>query len=596
MGRALMLPVSVLPAAGILLGVGSAEFSWMPAVVSNLMAQAGGAVFGSLPLLFAIAVALGLANNDGVSSLAAVVGFFVMLATMGVVAPMFGTELKNIFGVNSVDTGVFGGMLIGGIAAWLFNRYFRIQLPPYLGFFAGKRFVPIVTAFAAIGTGLLLALVWPPIGQGIRAFSHWAAYTNPQVAVFVYGVVERLLIPFGLHHIWNVPFFFEIGSFTKATGEVVHGDITRFFAGDPDAGILGGAYLFKMWGLPAAAMAIWRCARPENRTRIGGIMLSAALTSFLTGITEPIEFSFLFLAPILYGFHALLAGCAQLLFLLLGAKLGFTFSHGFIDYVLYYTMDTKPWLVLLIGPLWGLLYFGLFRWAILRFDLKTPGREPEAVAGIEAVAASPSAAGAFAPNLVNAFGGAGNITGLDACITRLRVTVRNPKHVDANRLRALGASGVVMVGESAQAIFGTRSENLKTDMEEYLRSQPAGVPAAADAPAPDVARHEMAAAVNEGARARVHDPAMLASRAEAFVRALGGAANVRQVEAVARTRVRALVADDGRVDQAGLRSAGAHGVLVADPGVVHILVGLGAEEYVPVLRSALQKREQRGVR
>ena len=252
MGRSLMLPVSVLPAAGILLGVGSAKFSWMPAGISNLMAQAGGAVFSSLPMLFAIAVALGLTNNDGVASLAAVVGLFVMLATMGVVAPFFGVPATSIFGVNSIDTGVFGGMLIGGIAAWLFTRYYKIQLPSYLGFFAGKRFVPIATAFAAIGCGLALALIWPPVGRGIRAFSYWAAYTNPKLAVFIYGVVERLLLPFGLHHIWNVPFFFEIGSYTKATGEVVHGDITRFFAGDPTAGILGGAYLFKMWGLPAA--------------------------------------------------------------------------------------------------------------------------------------------------------------------------------------------------------------------------------------------------------------------------------------------------------------------------------------------------------
>ncbi|MBA3296712.1 MAG: PTS transporter subunit EIIC, partial [Acidobacteria bacterium] len=351
MGRSLMLPVSVLPAAGILLGVGSAQFSWIPPGVSTLMAQAGGAVFASLPMLFAIAVALGLANNDGVASLAAVVGLFVMLATMGVVAPYFGVVPKNIFGINSIDTGVFGGMLIGGVAAWLFNRYYRIQLPPYLGFFAGKRFVPIATAFAAILAGLLLALVWPPVGGAIRAFSYWAAYTNPQLAVFIYGVVERLLLPFGLHHIWNVPFFFEIGSFTKATGEVVHGDITRFFAGDPQAGILGGAYLFKMWGLPAAALAIWHSARPDQRKKVGGIMVSAALTSFLTGITEPIEFSFLFVAPILYGIHALLAGTAQLLFNVLGAKLGFTFSHGFIDYVLYYTLDTKPWLVLVVGPL-----------------------------------------------------------------------------------------------------------------------------------------------------------------------------------------------------------------------------------------------------
>jgi len=560
MGRSLMLPVSVLPAAGILLGVGSANFSWMPAGVSNLMAQAGGAVFSSLPMLFAIAVALGLTNNDGVASLAAVVGFFVMLATMGVVAPFFGVPAASIFGVNSIDTGVFGGMLIGGIAAWLFSRYYKIQLPPYLGFFAGKPFVPIATAFAAIGCGLVLALIWPPVGRGIKAFSYWAAYSNPRLAVFIYGLVERLLLPFGLHHIWNVPFFFEIGSYTKSTGEVVHGDITRFFAGDPSAGILGGAYLFKMWGLPAAALAMWRSARPEQRAKIGGIMLSAALTSFLTGITEPIEFSFLFLAPMLYVLHAFLAGSAQLLFQVLGAKLGFTFSHGFIDFVLYYSIDTKPWLVLVIGPLWGLMYFGLFSWAINRFDLKTPGREVEDAAATAAAAPLPSAGG-LAPELVYAFGGSANITSLDACITRLRVTVADRALVNTERLKALGAAGVVMVGQSAQAVFGTRSENLKTQMDEYLRS--GGAPVA--------------------------PPSVPAIQMDRITAGLGGAQNIRESRAVARTRLRVVVFDDSRVNTAALRDAGAQGVMQGPAGVVHVLLGLGAESLLePFKRAASQ--------
>jgi glucose PTS system EIICB or EIICBA component len=576
MGRSLMLPVSVLPAAGILLGVGSAKFSWMPAGISNLMAQAGGAVFSSLPMLFAIAVALGLTNNDGVASLAAVVGLFVMLATMGVVAPFFGVPATNIFGVNSIDTGVFGGMLIGGIAAWLFTRYYKIQLPPYLGFFAGKRFVPIATAFAAIGCGLALALIWPPVGHGIRAFSYWAAYTNPKLAVFIYGLVERLLLPFGLHHIWNVPFFFEIGSYTKATGEVVHGDITRFFAGDPTAGILGGAYLFKMWGLPAAALAMWRASRPEQRAKIGGIMLSAALTSFLTGITEPIEFSFLFLAPMLYGLHALLAGCAQLLFQVLGAKLGFTFSHGFIDFVLYYTIDTKPWLVLVVGPLWGLMYFGLFSWAIKRFDLKTPGRDVEDAA----TAAVPSlAASGMAPDLVLAFGGGANITSLDACITRLRVTVADRALVNADRLKALGAAGVVLVGSNAQAVFGTRSENLKTQMEEYLRGGGVAVATPA-APAPAILPSVAAAA--PVATSNLH--------LGRLAKALGGSENIRGVDAVARTRFRVTLVDDSRVDTAALEAAGAGGVMRARDGVVHVLVGLGAETLLDSFKRAAGQR------
>jgi PTS system glucose-specific IIC component len=545
-GKSLMLPVSVLPAAGILLGVGSAKFTWMPEALSTLMAQAGGAVFACLPLLFALGVAMGLTENDGVACLAAVVGFAVMLATMGAVAPHLGIETRPVLGFASIDTGVFGGMLIGGLAAFLFNRYYRIQLPPYLGFFAGKRFVPIATAFAAIAAGLVLAVIWPPLGRQIQAFSHWAAYAQPTFSVFLYGVVERLLIPFGLHHIWNVPFFFEIGSYTRATGEVVHGDITRFFAGDKQAGILGGAYLFKMWGLPAAALAMWHEARPENRAKVGGIMISAALTSFLTGITEPVEFSFLFVAPVLYGLHALLAGISQALFNVLGAKLGFTFSHGAIDFVLYYTLDTKPWLVFILGPAWALLYYGTFRWAIRRFDLRTPGREVDAApAGASAGSEGPS----LAKELVLAFGGRANIASLDACITRLRVTVHDTALADEARLKALGAAGVIRVGQGVQAVFGTRSENLKTDMEVYL--------------------------AGEGAdRDR---------RVRAIVQALGGAANVRSLEPVALTRLRAQVADDAAVDEAALRAAGVQGVLHAEAGLWHVLVGLGAESYASAI-------------
>ena len=310
-GKSLMLPVSVLPAAGILLGVGSAKFSILPAIVSSVMAQAGNAIFGNLPLIFAIGVALGLTGNDGVASLAAVVGFAVMIATMGVMAPLVGYDPKQIMGMPSIETGVFGGILIGTVAALLFNRFYRVKLPSYLGFFAGKRSVPILTALAAVIVGIVLSVVWPPIGRQIDVFSHWAANSNPALAFSVYGVVERSLIPFGLHHIWNVPFFFQVGQFTDpATGQVLTGEIPRFAAGDHTAGFLAGGYLFKMWGLPAAAIAMWRTARPENRAKVGGIMISAALTSFLTGITEPIEFAFMFVAPLLYVIHALLAGLA----------------------------------------------------------------------------------------------------------------------------------------------------------------------------------------------------------------------------------------------------------------------------------------------
>src|SRR5687768_15125393 len=392
-GKSLMLPVSVLPAAGILLGVGSAKFTWLPATVSSVMAQAGGAVFGNLPLIFAIGVALGLTGTDGVAALAAVGGFAVMLATMGVMAPLVGYEPKQIMGLASIETGVFGGILIGAVAAILFNRYYRLQLPAYLGFFSGKRSVPIMTAFIAIGAGIALSLVWPPIAAQIDRFSHWAANGNPAAAFALYGVVERSLIPFGLHHIWNVPFFFEVGQYVDPeTGNVLRGEIYRFAAGDPTAGYLAGGYLFKMWGLPAAALAIWQTARPENRARVGGIMISAALTSFLTGITEPIEFAFLFVAPVLYAVHALLAGLAYFVCVELGIRHGTTFSHGLIDYVVLFKNSTRGLWYLWLGPIWAVTYYLLFRTMITRFDLKTPGREldesvvgeastPEAMAG-----------------------------------------------------------------------------------------------------------------------------------------------------------------------------------------------------------------------
>jgi glucose PTS system EIICB or EIICBA component len=469
-GKALMLPVSVLPATGILLGVGAAKNAQgdllLPKALADLMSSAGGSVFGSLPLLFALAVAIGLAGGDGVACLAALVGFVVMVATMGVVAPWVGVTPEPVLGFASINTGVVGGILIGVIAAALFNRFYKLQLPSYLGFFAGKRAVPILCALAGLVTGVVLAFIWPPIGNQIAHFSHWAADKQPTLAATVYGVVERLLIPFGLHHIWNVPFFFEIGSFTTPAGQVVHGDITRFLNGDRTAGILGGAYLFKMWGLPAAAIAIWHTAKPENRARVGGIMMSAALTSFLTGITEPIEFSFLFVAPFLYAIHAVLAGVAQFVFNTLGGHLGTTFSHGLIDFLLLSNGGTKVWLVWVLGPVWAVVYYGVFRWTIQAFDLKTPGREVEA-AVVEV--AAPTTTDQLARDLVQAFGGHANITSLDACITRLRVSLKDVSQVDSARLKAMGATGVVVVGQGVQAIFGTRSENLKTDMETYLK-------------------------------------------------------------------------------------------------------------------------------
>lgn len=577
-----MLPVSVLPAAGILLGVGSAKFSWLPAVVSDVMAQAGGAVFANLPLIFAIGVVLGLTANDGVAALASVVGFAVMVATMGVMAPLLGSTTAPVMGIPSIDTGVFGGILIGAVAAVLFNRYYRLQLPAYLGFFSGKRSVPILAAFAAIVVGIVLSFIWPPIGHRIDAFSHWAATGDPAIAFGIYGLVERALLPFGLHHIWNVPFFFEVGSYLDpTTGKIIHGEINRFVAGDPTAGHLAGGYLFKMWGLPAAALAIWSTAKPENRKRVGGLMISAALTSFLTGITEPIEFSFLFVAPVLYVIHAFLAGAAYSVAILLGIHHSTTFSHGLIDFIVLYPHSQRGWWLLWLGPLWAAMYFVIFRTLILRFNLKTPGREAdEREEGVDtpvegtAAPPDPAAAAGMAPQLVAAFGGADNIRNLDACITRLRVDLHDPSRASADTLRALGATGVVRVGNGMQAIFGTRSENLKTDMEEYLRS-----PAAARALSTGRAATPAAAPESTPATTAAHPAASRAQRSDAatIAAALGSANNIVRVDAVALTRLRVELRDTAVVDDAALAAAGVLGVWQVHENVLQLIVGEDAD-------------------
>ena len=432
-GKSLMLPVSVLPIAGILLGVGAAKFGAIPEVVSQLMEQAGGAVFGNMALLFAIGVALGFTKNDGVAGLAAAVGYYIMMQTIEVLVP-------------GTNTGVLGGIIAGGIAAAMFNRFYNITLPDYLGFFAGKRAVPIMTGLTAIFMGAILSVIWPPVGNGIAAFSDWAANQNPTVAFGIYGIVERALIPFGLHHIWNVPFFFEAGSCVSATGEQLNGILTCYLSADDASraagngfGQLAGAYMFKMYGLPAAAIAIAHSAKPENRAKVMGIMLSAALTSFLTGITEPIEFAFLFVAPVLYAIHALLAGSAFFVTNMFGMVHGTSFSHGLIDYIVLSANSVKFGLFPVMGLIYAGIYYTVFRAVIAKFDLKTPGREEETLE--EEVALDSSEMSIL---LVAAFGGKANIDNLDACITRLRVTVKDIALVDKGELKKLGAAGVVI--------------------------------------------------------------------------------------------------------------------------------------------------------
>jgi PTS system glucose-specific IIC component len=515
-------------------------------------------------------------------------------------APLVDAPLSG--GKPTIDTGVLGGIIIGAIAAALFNRFYKVQLPPYLGFFAGKRSVPILTAFAAIFVGVILSFIWPPIGHQIERFSVWASEGNPAAAFTIYGIVERALLPFGLHHIWNVPFQNQIGTYVNASGQVFHGEIGRFAAGDPTAGYLAGGYLFKMWGLPAAAIAMWHTARPENRARISGIMISAALTSFLTGITEPIEFAFLFVAPVLYVVHALLAGLAYFVCVELGIRHGTTFSHGLIDYVVLFKNSTRGFWFLWLGPIWALVYYFLFRTMIVKFNLKTPGREldesevgdattVEAMAGERGqipgareplpgavpIAASAQAGDGMSPRLVAAFGGADNIKSLDACITRLRVDLKDPAKASDAQLKALGASGVLHVGSNVQAIFGTRSENLKTAMEEYIRSGASGRPVVGG---PSSVTPAAAAPVPTPAPRRSSQVTVTADqrkKADALVAALGGTRNVTYVEPVALTRLRIEVTDASLIDEAALDRAGASGMWRVAPDIVHVIVGMDAD-------------------
>jgi PTS system glucose-specific IIC component len=629
LGKSLMLPVSVLPVAGLLLGLGSArlieienlnkgvidsaKFWWLPEQLASIMKASGDAIFSNLAIIFAIAVAIGFTANDGASAVAVIVGFVVFLATMGVASGLFFgiptaaeatqqglenvTTLKEVMGINSLDTGVFGGLIVGGLTAYLFNKFFRIQLPQYLGFFAGKRSVPILTAVAAIVLGILMSMIWPPIGNGIdTAANAAAAGRNTAITAAIYGVVERLLLPFGLHHIWNVPFFFQIGSFTDPiTGDVVRGDINRFFAGDTTAGILGGAYWFKMYGLPAAAIAMWRAASPKNRARVSGLMFSAAFTSFLTGITEPIEFSFMFVAPPLYLIHALMAGFCDWLFQILGGKMGFTFSQGGIDFLLFSGLPNaqRTWLLPLLGLLvFAPLYYAVFYFAIRYFNFKTPGREEEN--GDTAVAVTGGSE--LSRELVRAFGGQGNIANLDACITRLRVTVNDKSRVSKERLKQLGATGVLEVGNNVQAIFGPRSENLKTDMGEYLKT--AG-PEADQAYAPSAEAATGGAgnrAVGNGAATggmAAEDVATIAPDPEAvrkvenMIIALGGRRNIHSVAAAALTRLRLEVADESMVDENALQAAGVEGIMPLPDHKYHLIVGLNADQYAEEMKKRL---------
>ncbi|MEH7460720.1 glucose-specific PTS transporter subunit IIBC [Bacillus thuringiensis] len=518
-GKALMLPVAILPAAGILLGFGNAfqnpqltnhipalKADWF-VLVAKIMEQSGDIIFGNLALLFAVGVAIGLANGDGVAGLAAFVGYLIMNKTMSV---FLGVEkfvtivsdkvpvktgftdqaYANVLGIPTLQTGVFGGILVGILAAYCYNKYFNIELPSYLGFFAGKRFVPIATATFSLILGIVMCFIWPTIQGGLNTFSHQMIDTNKTLAAFIFGLIERSLIPFGLHHIFYAPFWFEFGQYTNAAGDVIHGDQKIFMAQLKDgveltAGTFTtGKFPFMMFGLPAAALAMYHEARPENKKIAAGILASAALTAFLTGITEPIEFSFLFVAPVLFGIHAVFAGLSFMTMQILNVKIGMTFSGGLIDFILFGVLPNRTawWWVIIVGLVLAVIYYFGFRFAIRKWDLKTPGRDVVA----DTDGAGTVEAGELPGEILVALGGKENIASLDACITRLRVQVKEQKDVNKDRLKELGAAGVLEVGNNIQAIFGPKSDTLKSQIQDIMAGRAVHVekeaPAKVEAP------------------------------------------------------------------------------------------------------------------
>lgn len=488
-GKALMLPVAILPAAGLLLAIGTAFQGealqhYLPFIkngviqnIANMMTGAGGIIFDNLPIIFALGVAIGLAGGDGVAAIAAFVGFIIMNKTMGAFLNVTPAQLEdpskgfaNVLGIPTLQTGVFGGIIIGALAAWCYNKFYNISLPSYLGFFAGKRFVPIMMATTSFILAFPMAWIWPFIQNGLNAFSTGLLESNTGLAVFLFGFIKRLLIPFGLHHIFHAPFWFEFGSWKNAAGEIIRGD-QRIFIEQIREGVhltsgkfMQGEFPVMMFGLPAAALAIYQTAKPENKKVVGGLMLSAALTSFLTGITEPLEFSFLFVAPLLFFIHAVLDGLSFLTLYLLHLHLVYTFSGGFIDFVLLGILPNKTpwWLVIPVGLVYAVIYYVVFRFLIVKFNFKTPGREDK-----QASVANTSAS-KLPFDVLDAMGGKENIKHLDACITRLRVEVNDKSKVDVEGLKALGASGVLEVGNNMQAIFGPKSDQIKHDMARIM--------------------------------------------------------------------------------------------------------------------------------
>ena len=549
-GKAIMLPIAALPIAGILLGVGGAllgiaglnnppavyepliAFVNIPAVtaVLTVMKNIGDIVFGNLPLLFTVGVAVGLAKKDkGTAALASVFGFIVMnqvvstllglgVTQLGVVTPdsvgEYGTYVTTNLGIFTLNMSVFGGIITGIVTALLHNRFCTIQLPPVIGFFSGARFVPIITSLTMALVGAVLAFAWPVVQDGISIIANLVREAGT-IGTFLYGLIERALIPFGLHHVFYTPFWF--GSFVEAnvlvngSVQTVAGANTAYFVqlssmtdlvgasastmNDIVSGttrFMAGKFPFMMFGLPAAALAMYHTAAPNKKKIVGSLLVSAAFTSFLTGITEPLEFTFLFVAPVLYVVHCIMAGLSFFLMDILNVFIGMTFSGGLIDFTLFGILPAGAgvptnWIrAILVGAGYAVVYYFLFKTLILKLNLKTPGREGDeeeaklyskadfqAAKGLDGKEAPNKANGKDeivqkAPEVLAALGGEENAVSIDACITRLRVEVKDKSKVDKDKLKALGAVGVVEVGNGIQAIFGAKADAYRHEINRIL--------------------------------------------------------------------------------------------------------------------------------
>jgi PTS system N-acetylglucosamine-specific IIC component len=554
LGRALMLPIAVLPVAGLLLRLGQPDLLHIAFV-----AAAGDAVFHNLGLLFAIGVAVGLARDgNGAAGLAGAVCFLIAgngaQALMSVSPDMtagftgkaadLATAAAKAGAISELSVPL--GILSGVIAGAFYNRFGAIRLPEYLAFFGGRRFVPIVSGLAGLALAGIVGAGWTAINGGIDGLSHAVVAAGP-LGLFIYGVLNRLLIVTGLHHILNNVAWFIIGDFHGATG-----DLNRFFAGDPSAGaFMSGFFPVMMFGLPAACLAMWRSARPERRAAVGGMLASLALTSFLTGVTEPIEFSFMFLAPALYALHAALTGVAMVVMNALGVRLGFSFSAGLFDYVINFGKATRPLLLIPVGLVYFGVYYATFRFAILRFDLKTPGREPEGEATV--VRADVPRGRAF----VDALGGAANLASVDACTTRLRLVMADQAKVDEPALKALGARGLVRPSQKdLQVVLGPIADEVAREMRDALSG--AGPPATATAQPVIAQAAEIAPAS--------------AAIAAGMLAALGGAQNVTGVEAVAN-RLLVSLASAGGIDETALRALGVRAIARTAPQRLQLVLG-----------------------